>query len=181
MNCAQARELWHERLDGLSDSAAEAEVETHMSACAACRVWRGQMRQVAGALDELRVQTEQVGVNPSREREGVVISIDGPHVRPRRRPAAWWAFGRVAAGMVLMIAGGAYVYNNRTSTVDSGPTSIPAIDPLGLTTTARATMVLTGASAQQYISVRHETSSPNVHIFRLYRAYKRPDTETSDS
>ena len=104
MNCAQARELWHERLDGLSDSAAEAEVETHMSACAACRVWRGQMRQVAGALDELRVQTEQVGVNPSREREGVVISIDGPHVRPRRRPAAWWAFGRIAAGMVLIAA-----------------------------------------------------------------------------
>lgn len=168
MNCAQARELWHDRLDGLSDSAAEAEVEMHMSTCSACRVWCDQMQQVAGALDELRVQTERVGTEP------IIL-------RPRRRNALWWTIGRIAAGIALMIATGSYIYNNRTVTNDSEPPTIIAVNPPVLTAPARASMVLTGASESQYISVRHETSSPNIHIFRLYRAYKRPDTETSDS
>ncbi len=169
VNCEQTRQLWHDRLDGLADSNVDAEFDAHMSACDACRVWRGQMQQVAGALDALRIETEQIGASPTRDREGVVASI-GPHVRPRRRSAAWWALSRIAAGT--------YVYQNQTSnTLDTkrivkvGPT-IVVPPPLA------ATVVLTGESAEQYISVRHETSSPNVHVFRLYRVYQRLEAET---
>ena len=178
MNCEQARQLWHDWLDGLSGSAADAESEAHMSACAACRVWRDQMQRVAGALDELRIETEQIGASPSRDREGVVASIVPFDDRPRRRPAAWWAFGRIAAGIALMIAEGSYVYNNRSATNGSRPTITHPVDPPEFTAPARATMVLTGTSANQYISVRRETSSPNVHVFRLYRAYTRSEAET---
>ncbi len=176
MNCAEARELWHDHLDGLSGSAA-AEFDAHASACDECRVWRDQMRQVAGALDELRVQTERIGIDPGRDREGVVATIG----RPRRRTAPWWTIGRIAAGIALMIGAGSYVYNNRTSTPGGETSTAIVVDPPVEPAPVPASMVLTGASENQYISVRHETSSPSVHVFRLYRAYQRPDTETSDS
>ena len=167
MNCEQARELWHDHIDGLADTAA-AEFDSHASACDACRIWREEMRRVAGVLDELRVQTERIGTDP------IIL-------RPRRRIAPWWTIGRIAAGIALMIGAGAYVYNNRTPT-NGGDTSRPiVVVPPPLTVPVPASMVLTGTSENQYISVRHETSSPNVHIFRLYRAYQRPDIETSDS
>ena len=122
----------------------------------------------AEVSEEVRAQTERIGAEP------IIL-------HPRRRSAPWWTLGRIAAGIALMIATGSYVYNSRTSTNGGGLTTTEVIHPPPSPEPARATMVLTGASEKQYISVRRKTSSPNVHIFRLYRAYKRPDSETSDS
>ena len=175
MNCEQARELWHDRCDGLLESAEEASLAVHLRSCPACSRYHRQMDRMERAFSVLREASESVGVS-DKEWAGS-LSADPASVRGRRR-IPLWHLGRVAAAVALLVGAGVFVsqYDHRRGSAPGplgGATPVPAA-AAGQEPVAPTEIVLAKASDAEFIAVHRETPEPRVHVFWLYRTGERP-------
>ena len=156
MNCDEARQRWHLSLDSGQE---DVELSGHILSCDACRAYDSQMRRLVGALDDLRKESEEV------------TSQDEAAVRIRTRPSvgsrgygAGLRLMRVAAVLVLIVAGGLY-FGNRYLGEKCRPT--PIARSAG-SEVHRLTLQLRGESAEKYLVVSTPTSEADVQMFWLY-------------
>lgn len=158
MNCDEARQAWHERIDGELPAEGAASLALHLRACPVCREYAAQMDALAGTLDSLRAATDKIGAAPSKRRR-------------RRIPI----IGSLAAAIALLVTAGVFLrehppagngYAGDAAVRDSHPLSTDAVDE------RPTTVLLSGRSADDYIPVAQPTSQSNVHVFVLYRTTK---------
>ena len=156
MNCQEARTRWHARLD---QGTADAELLEHLAHCPGCRLYDSQMRELLGALDELRVASE---------REVMAGEASNPRARPQLPLPASLLIRRrilrVAAAIALLVAGALY-FGDRFHP--------DRLDRVLLSTEAgtesfTASLRLTGESAEDYLAVSVPTSRADVQMFWLY-------------
>ena len=155
MNCEQARQRWHGRLDA---DAEDVGLEDHLASCEACRCYDAQMRAILASLHELKADTDGI-VDRGERRRG---AADGRF--------AWWRMvgrsirsARVAAVVALMVAGGLYFADHFTGVRVNPlqPSPVPA-------RTAPAEVRLHANSARQYVAVAAPTAESDVEVFWLY-------------
>jgi len=154
MDCARFRDLWHARCDGIAPQVDPAKMDRHAETCATCAAWRRQMEAITDSLGSLRDLSERE-VNAAR-----------PALQnaPDRR-TAWPHAARIAAAVVLALGAGAYFRSFRSVAPESltphaGDASrFAAIEP---------TVVLTGATAADYVPMHVKSSQPHVHVYLLF-------------
>jgi predicted anti-sigma-YlaC factor YlaD len=158
MNCEQARQAWHTRLE---NALPNADLERHLAECVGCGRYAAQMEAVTGALGALRRETESVRSDARLARS--------------RRPRLRTGLTRIAA--VIAISIGAYVTFwlwqprtvERVPIVKAPPVGVdrpiehqPAVAPrvVGIT--------LRGESAKTLLAVATPSQSPEVAMYWLY-------------
>jgi anti-sigma factor RsiW len=188
MTCGDARRLWHDAIDGAALAPDRARLREHLGRCDACREFAEQMQSLTGALDRLRERADDLFAT-AQERRSSDRAFAGPDRAQRLRTMP--AILRAAAAIAF--AAGVLSYGYRT-TRPSEAESIAEAPPAGQSS-AQATSVsattdrtqgsskeqraeinavavvdvmLTGASADEYLPARRGTSQPNVHVFVLY-------------
>lgn len=146
MNCDTARHLWHSDCDGEIAPQERASLHLHLQSCEACKLYAAQMAAITGALDDLRISTEAIGVRTASR---------------RRWLPAW---GSVAAAVAIMLGIGALLrteHDGRREPATPTPSHVQN-EPLRI--------ALTGNSEEAYIPVVQETERADVHLIVLYRA-----------
>ena len=175
LDCQQARQAWHDRIDGVADPEATAAMELHLGGCEDCRRYCAQMQAMADALDHLRVVSE---------RGGPVA------VQPQRR-AGWGALqvGRIAAAIALVVGAGLYVAMRQRGAVDERAVVVAPPTPAATQRQAteepagrsepgpRAWIRLTGEFTNAYLVERRDSGHPRVHVFKLYPLVQRESDE----
>ncbi len=188
LNCEQARELLHDRIDGDLAAVDGQRLDAHLSRCEACRRWAREMGRVQAALGELREASRHFGEAAERPSGG------------RRRASRGWRPMRIAAALLLgagatlgawrlMWAGGGGAVSDRSfpgaqlaqkGLVEDRPAGDLAQQrPVGNRSAGemdggRRSMVrvtLVGEEADRHFAVPGDSDKPNVHFFRIYRAY----------
>ena len=168
INCEEARERWHARLD---DGEADPRLERHLADCPACRTYAEQMGRVLAGLDALREESEQIVVSDS--------GISGPV--PEVVLAPPWLLEtmrclRVAAALALMVVGGWYFGWHLTGTVRTPGSVPPGITTSGTPDASSAFIFrLCGQTAEKYLAVPTPAPEPNVRVVWLYPVFERPD------
>ncbi len=156
MDCDRARQL----IDAAGESdlhpQERASLEVHLQTCDECRVCREQMSQLDAALSLLREATEAIPARAAGATAG----------RPQAR--RWLLRGALRAAAVIAIGVLSVLWMTNSQRQQSAPA------PTGrtqVTTPQKATPVhiaLAGRSAESYVAVERESSSPKVHVFWLY-------------
>ncbi len=188
MNCEQARQAWHRRwdddvveggADGLPASVGRVDpaVDEHLRSCQQCRAYHAQMDAIAGALDELR-----------EESESIVSRRHGAEAPARRR--SWSSvlrpLTRIAAVLALVVTAGLYFSSERAgnglpdigalvgnmNVADENDVFVSAVSPAKDVTE----ITLQGESAKRYLAVATPTSQPGVRLFWLYPTVGEPST-----
>jgi hypothetical protein len=168
MNCEEARKRWHECFE---DRTEDAGLSDHLRVCAPCHRYVADMDALTSALDDLRVETEEI-----------VSSVSGEAGESSRiviKPI-WLRWGErvlpVAAAIAMVVAAGLYVRHVNTARKPSGERRIarkiqPAeIQPVRLT--------LQGKSAERYLTVQSSgKGNEPVQVIWLYPLPKRTVSE----
>jgi hypothetical protein len=169
MNCNEARKRWHLRFD---DEGRDEELDAHLSLCASCREYDREMRQLADALDELRVGSDDPGAWSDRPPETRAAGV-------ARSP--WFArplgLLRVAAVLALVVGGGLYFGSLlarpggdvKTNDAPNGAQVAAWSDP--------PTLRLSDQSAEKYLAVAAPTSQADVQVIWLYPRLSSGDSE----
>ena len=162
LSCAEARDLYHSRLDGLTEQTG---LEAHLSGCGDCRRYVAQMQALDAVLGDLRRESAAVTLPRGTRRSG------------RGRWAPYRILTRVAAAVVLVAGAGWYLMGVRQAG-DGGlvhraadrsvPATSPVAQPAEPPTIRPASLELTDGSADTYIAVRRDSGRPTVHLFVLY-------------
>lgn len=166
MNCDEARQRWHDRLDEDRDDPA---LDSHLASCGACRCYAGQMGRIAQVLDELRDETESVFLR----QEGGSSDRGEAHGRRSWRVFLRPAMGIAAAAAVAISASLFYLVDQDGTIV--APISHPVEEQLGdaateqFSVSPRLGISLRGESAQCLLAVAQPVSQDNVQVFWLYR------------
>jgi len=169
MNCNEARKRWHLRFD---DGVRDEELDLHLSSCAACREYDRQMRQLADALDELRVESDDAAVWDGRPPETRAAGVARP---------PWFArplgLLRVAAVLTLVVGGGLYFGGllgrpGGDVKTNDAPNGVPVA-----VWSDRPTLRLSEESAEKYLAVSAPTSQADVHVIWLYPRLSSGDSE----
>lgn len=122
MTCEQIKPLFAEYWSGTLDAESSGAVEQHLAGCEKCRAEAARLEGLWRSLSQLPV--EQPGesmrdrfyetLGAYRDGADYRWSPDGRKAAPSRpRPVAW--FSRAAAGLALLVAGGAVGYNFRNN------------------------------------------------------------------
>ena len=166
MNCQQARQAWHRRWD---DDVVDPSADEHFRSCQPCRAYHAQMDALAGALDELREETESM----VSRRGAVQTPAAGRSWSSMLRPLT-----RIAAVLALVLTAGLYfswqqvgnepmgfspLAGNMNVSDDSDDFVIVASTVKDVTE-----ITLQGESANRYLAVATPTSQPGVKLFWLY-------------
>jgi len=123
MSCSRMEKKMMPYVDGRLKASEQREVETHLAACAACRVRVSEFRAVSGLLDELP-QIEPSGAFDARVRARVAAE-------PVKQ--SWWAVfapsprAALAASMLLLATIWIGSRPGNVNVDSNGPTA--AIDP----------------------------------------------------
>jgi hypothetical protein len=168
MNCEEARKRWHECFDDRTEDAA---LSDHLRACAPCHRYVADMDSLTSALDDLRVETEEIVSSvPGEGGESPRIVIKPIWLRWSGRVL------RTAAVIALVVAAGLYVRHINTARKPGGGKPIagkiqPAeIQPVRLT--------LQGKSAERYLTVQSSgKGNEPVQVIWLYPSPKRTVSE----
>jgi hypothetical protein len=174
MNCEQAKQLWHDRIDGCSDLGAVAEMQQHLAGCVECRRYCRQMDDLADALACLRDQSERAVMPRQMPRRLVMLNY--------RRLA-----GLAAAAIILVVAGlflrtpqrapNQFAARNN----DAGPTTqimqTTDISSQNAAPEFRTSVNLIGESAETQLAVKRETGNPRVHLYIVYPLVERTPAE----
>jgi len=174
MNCEQAKQVWHDRIDGCSDLAAAAEMQQHLAACIECRRYCRQMDDLADALACLREQSEQA-VMPQR-------------VSGRRFTLNYRRLAGLAAAAILLVVAGLLLRTpqraaNQFAARNDATNATTQIMPLAEISTQNATaesqtsVTLIGESAETQLAVKREPGNPRVHLYIVYPLAERMSAE----
>src|SRR5467141_999397 len=127
MSCSRMEKKMMPYVDGRLKASEQREVETHLAACAACRVRVSEFRAVSGLLDELP-QIEPSGAFDARVRARVAAE-------PVKQ--SWWAVfapsprAAFAASMLLLATIWVGSHSSKVNTNNAGSNGLAAqgIDP----------------------------------------------------
>lgn len=133
MKCKQAKILISSAIDGEISDRERRSLESHLSACEACRAEQMQLRQLRQTMALWADEEPPVGLGETFAAR--LNSLDKEEGLPSR--ARWqWAFGTAAAGMAAVLLLGAFLVTSRLQfrplpetnkpTVVATPTSPPA-------------------------------------------------------
>jgi hypothetical protein len=168
MNCEEARKRWHECFDDRTEDAA---LSDHLQACAPCRRYAADMDSLTSALDDLRVETEEI-----------VSSVPGEGSKPSRiviKPIRLRWGGRLlrmAAAIALVVAAGLYV--RHVNTVRKPGEAKPIAREIQQAEIQPVRLTLQGESAEQYLSVQSSgKGNEPVQVIWLYPLPKRTVSE----
>ena len=151
MNCTEARQCWHLRLDNGGE---DAELDRHLADCEACRTYSARMEWLVGVMDELREDTETLdpSTSPATTRNASRSWYGWPTKITR-------TFLRIAAVIVLAVGAGLWYRAERTPiVVERHPSA--TIPTTGIT--------LRAESRNRFIAVAAPSAEPNVQTFWLY-------------
>ncbi len=155
MNCEDAQRRWHSRYD---DGGDDPDLQAHIAACAACRVYAQEMEQIVGALDAIRVETEPI---VSKNTTDLADHSEPAQARRWHFPIRW-ATG-IAATIALLVGASLFFETQQR------PELKPAREHQSV-----LGMSLEGASSQRYMVVARATTDPDVQIFWLYPTLTEP-------
>ncbi len=131
MNCEQARQRWHDRVDERRE---DDQLIRHLNSCDACRAYADQMQLIVGVLDSLRRETE------------TVVSRTAADDTDHRHGSNWWSLSRkvaaLAAAIVLAVSGLSHYATDR------------AIDGVGVEAVSDRTPAPDSTASVQGISLR---------------------------
>lgn len=122
MSCGRMEKMMMPYVDGRLKASEQREVETHLAACAACRVRVNEFRAVSGLLDELP-QIEPSGAFDARVRARVAAD-------PVKQ--SWWAVfapsprAALAASMLLLATIWIGSRPGAVNTADGGANTVAA-------------------------------------------------------
>jgi anti-sigma factor RsiW len=114
MNCERISTELIAYLDGRAGAAERREVESHLAACAACRVRAEGFRGVWKALEEIPVVEPSLGFD-ARIRQRIAAE-------PRPRPWSWlMPSPRLAFSLCLLVALSTYISSRPPAMTESAP------------------------------------------------------------
>jgi len=159
MNCTQARQAIHLKLDGELSATDAAALALHCAGCADCRAAADELADVIRALGDLRDATARVG-EPRR-----IAST------PVRRLKIF-PLTRVAAAIALILGAGTLTYRAMQERVPggAGESPVPYATPVSpVEASGRDVQVaLSAESDDRFIPVAQAVRQPNVHVFVLF-------------
>ncbi len=156
VRCQDARDLIHDRIDGVAEASAIEALDAHVDICADCRRYADQMRALNDAFDQLRRESEI----------------------PQAPAAPWYGrLARIAAAVLIAAGAGWYLIRSRPSD-DRAPVVRIAHSPVEPTQAVQpprgaspmpvASVELTGKSASSFVAMPRESGHPRVHVYILY-------------
>ncbi len=176
LHCQQARQAWHDQIDGLATPDLVVAMQLHLAHCDQCRIYCDQMKALVGGLDYLRLISENVPAHTKHEKR---------QVRQLYQRAA-----RIAAAIAIVIGAGLYLSTLQRSsdqTVVDRPVPRAVVQvtqtakaPPIAAPPARAIVRLTGESAEKYIAVQRDTGNPKVHLFVFYPVIQETSSDENN-
>ena len=176
LHCQQARQAWHDQIDGLATPDLVAAMQLHLGHCDQCRIYCDQINAVVGGLDYLRAISQNVPAHSKHEKRQV------------RR--LYLRTVRIAAAIAIVIGAGLYLSTLQRSsdqTVADRPVPKATVQvtqtakaPPMAAPPARAIVRLTGESAEKYIAVQRDTGNPKVHLFVFYPVIQESSSDEND-
>jgi anti-sigma factor RsiW len=179
MNCTQARELYHERIDGELSSAAATELDAHLQNCTDCRVFARHMDMLVTDLGGLRAASMQIDFDPALPESAAMFEPPSQRtmrqpIPPRRKRALRWRLvARIAA--VFVLAAGVWLAARGPGARPTPPDGVDgsSAEPAGSIRVARlpvsdhVRIAFVADERSELLAVPVPSSQANVHVFRL--------------
>ena len=152
--CQDIRAGLDDWLDGLASPELRAEIDAHLAECAKCAGYFERQRRLAGDLAALgRAANRIADLEPAAARASA---------------SRWQGFWPAAAAAAIVVAGGVFLANYRTShrAVQRADSEVTSVEQSPTTKAAPAFAVKT---PEDCLAVPVESTNPRVHIVWLYK------------